>query len=112
MERVERIAQALYDKKARDIRVLDISGLTSIGDYFIICSCSSTVQVKACADEAEEKMALAGIHPRHKEGYQDGSWVLMDFGDIIVHVMLEETRAFYDLERLWSDAAPVEITLK
>ena len=112
MERVERIAQALYDKKAKDIQVLNIGKLTSIGDYFIICSCTSTVQVKACADEAEEKMAEAGIHPGHKEGYQGGNWILMDFGDIIVHIMLEETRAFYDLERLWSDAEPIEITLK
>lgn len=112
MERVKRIAQALYDKKAKDIEVLDISKVTSIGDYFIICTCSSSVQVKACADEVEEKMEELGIFPGHKEGYNGGNWILMDYGDIIVHIMLDETHDFYSLERLWSDAERIDINLK
>lgn len=112
MERVKRIAQALYDKKAKDIEVLDISKVTSIGDYFIICTCSSSVQVKACADEVEEKMDELGIFPDHKEGYNGGNWILMDYGDIIVHIMLDETHDFYSLERLWSDAERIDIDLK
>lgn len=112
MERVKKIAQALYDKKAENIDILDISELTSLGDYFIICSCNSTTQVKACVDEVEEKMAEDGIHPSHREGYHGGSWVLVDFGDIIVHVMQLETRDFYALEKLWDDAKRIEVELK
>lgn len=112
MERVKKIAQALYDKKAENIDILDISELTSLGDYFIICTCNSTTQVKACADEAEEKMAECGILPSHVEGYHGGSWVLIDFGDIIVHVMQRETRDFYALEKLWDDAKRIQVELK
>lgn len=112
MERVEKIAQALYDKKARDIQILDISEITSIGDYFIICSCGSTTQVKACADEVEEKMEELKIRPNHLEGYNGGNWILMDYGDIIVHIMQEETHEFYALEKLWSDAKEITVDLK
>lgn len=112
MERVTRIAQALYDKKAENIDILDISELTSLGDYFIICNCNSTTQVKACVDEVEEKMTEAGFLPSHKEGYNGGNWVLVDFGDIIVHVMQRETRDFYALERLWDDAKRIEVELQ
>lgn len=112
MDKVKMIAQALYDKKATEIDILDISELTSLGNYFIICTCSSTTQVRACVNEVEDKMAEAGIHPTHKEGYQGGSWVLMDFTDVIVHVMLRETREFYALERLWDDAPRVSVELE
>lgn len=112
MERVEKIAQALYDKKAKDIEILDISEITSIGDYFIICTCTSSTQVKACADEVEEKMIEAGIRPNHLEGYSGGNWILMDYGDIIVHIMNEETHEFYSLERLWGDAKEITVDLK
>lgn len=109
MERLEVIVKALDDKRATDIDVLDISKLTSLGDYFIICTCSSDVQVRACADEAEEKTKIKGFPPKHIEGYRGGNWVLMDFGDIIVHIMERETREFYSLERLWDDAPRLEI---
>lgn len=109
MERIETIVKALDDKKARDIDVLDISEITSLGDYFIICTCGSGVQVRACVDEVEEKMEEKGISCAHKEGYSNGSWVLMDYGDIIVHIMQEETRQFYALERLWDDAVRLDI---
>ena len=112
MERVKKIAQALYDKKAENIDILDISELTSLGDYFIICGCNSTTQVKACVDEVEERMAEDGIYPSHREGYHGGSWILVDFGDIIFHVMQRETRDFYALEKLWDDAKRIEVELK
>ena len=112
MERVQRIAQALYDKKAKDIVALDISEITSLGNYFVICSCSSSVQLRAATDEVEEKMSEIGINAAHKEGYNGGSWILMDYQDIIVHIMLEETREFYSLENLWQDAGKIELELK
>lgn len=112
MERVKKITQALYDKKAKDIVALDISQITSLGDYFIICSCSSSVQLRACTDEVEEKMQELGINVVHKEGYNGGTWILMDYNDVIVHIMLEETREFYSLEKLWSDAVEIELELK
>ena len=104
MERVEIIKKALEDKKATNIEVLDVSEQTSLGDYFIVASCQSTVQVRACVDEVEEKMEEAGYVVKHKEGYRGGSWILMDYGDIVVHVMQQETREFYAIERLWDDA--------
>ena len=104
MERVDIIKNALEDKKASDIEILDVSKQTSLGDYFIIASCQSTVQVRACVDEVEEKMLEAGFPAKHKEGYRGGSWILIDYGDIIVHVMQQEARDFYSIERLWDEA--------
>ncbi len=112
MERVQRIAQALYDKKAKNIVALDISKITSLGDYFIICSCTSAAQLRACTDEVEEKMGEIGIQPAHTEGYNGGTWILLDYQDIIVHLMLEETREFYALEHLWGDAEELKLDLK
>ncbi len=102
-KKVKIITKALDDKKAGNIEVLDVSGQTSLGDYFIISSCQSTVQVRACVDEVEEKMEEAGFVLNHKEGYRGGSWILMDYGDVIVHVMQQEIREFYAIERLWDN---------
>lgn len=102
--KTEIIKTALEDKKATNIEVLDVSQQTSLGDYFIIASCQSGVQVRACVDEVEEKMEEAGFVVNHKEGYRGGSWILMDYGDVIVHVMQQEIREFYAIERLWDDA--------
>ncbi len=112
MERIKIIVQALYDKKAKDIVALDITDVTSLGNYFIICSCTSSTQLRACTDEVEEKMKEKGFSLAHKEGYQGGTWILMDYNDVIVHIMLEETREFYSLEKLWSDAKKIELDLK
>jgi len=111
MEKLRIIAKALDDKRAENIDILDISKLTSLGDYFVICSCGSDVQVKACADEVESKAKENGFMPLHIEGYRGGSWVLIDFGDIIVHIMDKETREFYSLEKLWDDAQKLEIEI-
>lgn len=106
-KKVEIITKALDDKKASNIEVLDVAEQTSLGDYFIIASCQSTVQVRACVDEVEEKMEEAGLIVNHKEGYRGGSWILMDYGDVIVHVMQQEIREFYAIERLWDDAGTI-----
>ncbi len=97
------ITKACEDKKALDIKVLSISKLTPIADYFIIASGNSSTQVMAIADEIEDKMLEAGAEEIIKEGYQSGRWILLDYNDIIVHVFHKEEREFYNLERLWSD---------
>lgn len=106
-QKVEIIKNALDDKKATNIEVLDVANQTSLGDYFVVASCQSTVQVRACVDEVEEKMEEAGFEVHHKEGYRGGSWILMDYGDVIVHVMQQELREFYAIERLWDDAGEI-----
>ena len=104
LEKANAVVKALEDKKAGNIELLDVSAQTSLGDYFVIASCQSTVQVRACADEVEEQLDKAGIVVLHKEGYSTGSWILMDYGDVVVHVMQQEIREFYGIERLWDDA--------
>ena len=111
MDRLKIIVKALDDKRAENIDVLGISELTSLGDYFVICTCNSNVQVRAAAGEVEEKMKEAGCAPMHIEGYRGGSWILLDFDDIIVHIMDRETREFYALEKLWDDAEHIEIEI-
>lgn len=97
------------EKKAFDIRILNVSHITTIADYFVVCSGNSTTQIKAIADEIEDKMQEKGILVNHKEGYQTARWVLLDYGNIIVHVFHKEDREFYNIERFWSDADAVSI---
>lgn len=104
LEKAQIAAKALDDKKATNIEILDVSKQTSLGDYFVVASCQSTVQVRACVDEVEEKLDERGIVVLHKEGYSSGSWILMDYGDVVVHVMQQEVREFYGIERLWDEA--------
>jgi ribosome-associated protein len=106
-EKVEIIKNALDDKKATNIEAINVAEQTSLAEYFVVASCQSTVQVRACVDEVEEKMEEAGFQVNHKEGYRGGSWILMDYGDVIVHVMQQEMREFYAIERLWDDAGDV-----
>ena len=103
--------KALDDKLALDIRVLDISNISSLGDYFIIASGSNSNQLKAMADEAHEKMFKAGFILKHTEGLQthNRNWVLMDFGDIIVHIFHKDDREFYSIERIWADARELTV---
>ena len=108
VERAKLIANALDDKKAKDIKILEIKELSSLAEYFVICTCTSSTQVKAAADSAEDKMDEAGYPVSHREGYNTGSWILLDFHDIIVHVMSEESREMYSIERLWADAPEIE----
>lgn len=104
LEKANAVIKALSDKKASNIELLDVSKQTSLGDYFVVASCQSSVQVRACVDEVEEQLEELGIVVLHKEGYSAGSWILMDYGDVIVHVMQQEMREFYGIERLWDEA--------
>jgi ribosome-associated protein len=97
-------AKAADDKKAKNILLMDMRGVTIITDYFVICSGQSGVQVQAIADNIEEKMAEIGLRVGHLEGYREAKWVLMDYGMFVVHIFQEEDREFFDLERLWRDA--------
>lgn len=94
--------QALADKKGEEIRVIDISDVSVLADYFIIANGTNESQVRALVDHTEEELLKAGFEVKQREGYGLGSWVLLDFGDIIVHVFDKENRLFYDLERIWS----------
>lgn len=100
----ELVAAAASDKKARDIVILELEGVSLIADHFVICSANSTTQVKAIADNIEEKLEEQGIKALRKEGYREGRWVLIDFGSCVAHIFIEEDRLFYNLERLWGDA--------
>ena len=101
--------QALEDKKAGDIKVLDISKVSTLGDYFVLCEGTSTTQVKALADQVEFVLGQNGVEPDRIEGYQSAGWIVLDYGDVIVHVFHKESREFYGLERLWADGKPVTI---
>lgn len=100
--------EALEDKKAEDIRLINISEISVLGDYFIIASGTNRSQIQALADNVQEKLGRAGAHVKQVEGYESANWVLMDFGDIIVHVFDKENRLFYNLERIWRDGKIME----
>lgn len=100
--------QALDDKKGEDIQVIDISQVSVLADYFIIANGTNESQVRALVDNVEETLGKAGYEVKQREGYGLGSWVLLDFGDIIVHVFDRENRVFYDLERIWRDGKQVD----
>ncbi len=106
-ERAVRLAQAVSDRKALDIVVLEVSSLTSFADYFVICGGKSSRQVQGIADHMEEELRKEGVRPLGSEGRKEGHWILMDYGDVIVHVFYEPVRAVYDLESLWSEAERV-----
>lgn len=109
-EKMELIISTLDSKKAEDIQAIKIGDLTIIADYFIIANGTSTTQTKALADEVEYKMSEKGEKPRHTEGYGGANWIVLDYGEIVVHVFYKETRQFYSLERLWSDGKQIDIS--
>jgi ribosome-associated protein len=94
---------AADDKKAYDLVALDISGIASFADYFLLCTGDSSRQMQAIADEVEQRLKAFGIRPSHVEGYQNAEWILMDYIDLVVHIFSKSARAYYDLERLWRD---------
>jgi ribosome-associated protein len=104
-------AKAADGKKAFDLLVLDLRGLTSITDYFVICSASNVTQIGAITDGIGHALASEGIRPSHIEGGPESTWVLMDYGDAVVHIFDEVTRSYYSLERLWGDAPRIPIPL-
>lgn len=103
------IAEAAEEKKAKDIIVLDMRKLSDLFSYFVICSGSSSRQIKAIADNITEKATKSGIRLWHIEGYSQAIWTLLDFGEVIVHVFYEQRRRFYNLELLWSEAPQIKI---
>jgi ribosome-associated protein len=103
-ERALLCAQAALDKKAYDLVVLQVTALTSVADYFVICTGRSDVQVQSICRAVEEAAAKTGVRPLAIEGFTHGQWVLMDFGDVVVHIFYETVREFYNLEKLWVQA--------
>ncbi len=105
----EKIIETLRDKKAKDIKILNIGELSTLADFFIIATGTSTTHVQALADNLEEKMEEAGYPIHHKEGFRAGRWILLDYYDIVVHLFFEEERGFYNLEKLWADANAITV---
>ena len=105
-----KIAEVLDKKGATDITILEVDHLTSITDYFVIASGTSTTQVASLADEVEYELSQKGLEPYSVEGHDTKNWVLLDYSNVIVHVFVPNSRAYYDLEHLWADGEPVDIS--
>lgn len=108
-EIVRTLVRALDKHKGGNIRVLEVGDLTSIADAFVIAEGGSSTQVRALADYAEEELKQQGIAPLRSEGYRSQGWIVLDYGDVVLHVFHHETRQFYDLERLWKDGREIDI---
>ena len=107
---VKAICEALIEKKGQDIQVLQVERLTELTEYFVICSASSTTQVKALADNVEWHLTYDHETPvHHTEGYESAQWMLLDYGCVVLHVFMPEARKFYNLENLWKDGTPVPL---
>ncbi|MGE4483998.1 MAG: ribosome silencing factor [Oscillospiraceae bacterium] len=109
LEMAEIAVKALDSKKAKDIKMLKTKDITILADYFVICTASSTTQIKTLSDEVSKTLSEKGEPPIRSEGYRDGGWILVDFGCLIVHIFLDDIRKFYSLERLWNDAPVMDI---
>ena len=109
-ERKARVAaRAALDKKALDLVVLDVQSISNVTDYFLVCSGRSTTHLKTISDAIREELKEAGVRPLHAEGMAESGWILLDYGDVLMHVFLEDTRAYYALERLWGDAPALPV---
>ena len=106
---MEQIVKFADDKKAKNITVLDISEFTTLTDYFVICEGGSSTQIKAIVDEVEEKLSEQGIKVRGIEVFSTADWILMDYNDVVLHVFTEQSREFFNIENLWSDAKQVDV---
>ncbi len=111
-ELVQLLSQTAHDKKAEDIVVIDVRGLSSFTDYFVVMSGRSTRHVQGLADAIGGHMRKKRIGQSSAEGYNEGQWVLLDYNDVVVHIFYHESRSFYDIEGLWHDAPRVELDLK
>lgn len=110
MELAVNAAKILDSKKGLDIKVLETGPLTTLADYFVLCTASSSTQVKALSDACEKELKDLGEPPHHVEGHRGGTWILLDCSSVVIHIFMEEARAFYDLERLWSDAKEMDLS--
>ena len=109
-ELAEIAVKALDSKKGKEIRLIRIDKITTLAEYFVICTGTSNTQINALCDAVEKELTEKGEEPLHREGYRGGTWVLLDYGCVAVHVFNEEARAFYGLERLWSDGHALDLT--
>ena len=105
-----KIADLALDKRAEEVRIMKLIGLTTIADYFVICSGASDTQVKAICDHIVDQLKKEKVRPWHREGYSNLRWVLLDYVEVVVHIFQPEVREFYSLERIWGDAPVTEIT--
>ena len=108
-ELAEIAVRALDDKKGKEIKLIRIDKITTLAEYFVICTGSSNTQINALCDEVEKRLPEAGEEPLHREGYRGGTWVLLDYGCVVVHVFNDEARKFYSLEHLWADGEEVDL---
>ena len=109
-EKILLAGKAVFEKKGLDLVIFDLRGISDIADYFLICSGASDRQLRAIADAIEDALLKIGIKMDHKEGYQESSWILLDYGDLVAHIFNEDKRQYYDLERLWGDAPQVDLS--
>jgi len=108
-EKILVAGKAVSEKKGLDPLLFDLRGISDMADYFLICSGTSDRQVRAIADAIEEALLKIGIKMDHKEGYQESTWILLDYGDLVAHIFKEDKRQYYDLERLWGDAPKIDL---
>lgn len=109
LDMVKLAVKCMDSKKAEDITVLDVRGLTAMTDYFIICNGNSAPQMRAIYEETDEKLSEQGTEPKSRDGFRDTYWILMDYGDMIVHIFNKESRDFYSIENLWADAKRLSV---
>ena len=109
-ELAEIAVKALDSKKGKEIRLIRIDKITTLAEYFVICTGTSNTQINALGDEVEKELPLAGEEPLHREGYRGGTWVLLDYGCVVVHIFNDEARKFYSLEHLWADGEEVDLS--
>ena len=109
-ELAEIAVKALDSKKGKEIRLIRIDKITTLAEYFVICTGTSNTQINALGDEVETELPLAGEEPLHREGYRGGTWVLLDYGCVVVHIFNDEARKFYSLEHLWADGEEVDLS--
>ena len=109
---VKRIGELIFEKKGEDVKVIELSTVTTMTDYFVICTASSDTQVRAIADHVEKELRDEGVKVWHKEGYKAVTWILLDYIHVVVHIFLNEHRAFYNLEKLWGDAPQKQLVDK
>ena len=109
-EMAEIAVKALDSKKGKEIRLIRIDKITTLAEYFVICTGTSNTQIKALCDAVEKELTEKGEEPLHREGYRGGTWVLLDYGCVVVHVFNDEARKFYPLEHLWADGEEVDLS--
>ena len=109
-EMAEIAVQALDSKKGKEIRLIRIDKITTLAEYFVICTGTSNTQINALCDAVEKELTEKGEEPLHREGYRGGTWVLLDYGCVVVHVFNDEARKFYSLEHLWADGEEVDLS--